>query len=265
MQRNRINQGGYHGERIDCAAVLAEMCRMAAWHGFAREAVSANGVELAFFQRSGRPGINVYLSAGIHGDEPAAMLAMAALIDRDRWPMGVNLWICPCLNPTGSARSTRDNAAGIDQNRDYRHLKSPEVRAHIDWLERQPRFDLHICLHEDWESDGFYLYEVNPDGAPSAAEAVIEAVREVCPVDSGALIDGRESALPGIIRPSLDPATRPEWPEALWMLQNKSRHGYTLEGPSDWPMPVRVNGMVRAVEVILARIPPVVLNAGQRP
>jgi hypothetical protein len=53
----------------------------------------------------------------------------------------------------------------------------------------------------------------------------------------------------------LDLASRPEWPEAFWILQNKTRLGYTLEGPSDWPMDVRVNGLVRAVEVILAGIP----------
>ena len=29
------------------------------------------------------------------------------------------------------------------------------------WLARQPNFDLAVCVHEDWESVGFYLYELN--------------------------------------------------------------------------------------------------------
>jgi hypothetical protein len=69
----------------------------------------------------------------------------------------------------------RENAAGIDLNRDYRHLQSPEVRAHVDWLQRQPRFDVALCLHEDWESNGFYVYELNPDNRPSFAEKILEA------------------------------------------------------------------------------------------
>jgi murein peptide amidase A len=255
VQRLGRNQGGYHGDRIDSAAVVAGMRRDAARCGFVEEVVDADGIELVFLKRVGAGGPRLYLSAGIHGDEPAALLALAELLRRDAWPLGAELWICPCLNPTGCARTTRENAAGVDQNRDYLHGRSPEVRAHIAWLERQPRFDLHLCLHEDWESHGFYLYEVNPDGLPTASETVIESVREVCPVDTGAIVDGRESALPGILRPPLDPASRPEWPEAFWILQNKTRLGYTLEGPSDWPMEIRVNGLVRAVEVILAGIP----------
>ena len=64
-------------------------------------------------------------------------------------PIDAALWLCPCLNPTGFPLNRRENAEGIDLNRDYRHLQSAEVRAHIDWLGRQPFFDLTLCLHED--------------------------------------------------------------------------------------------------------------------
>ncbi len=253
VKRNGLNNGRYFGERIEYATVLAESRRLAAARGFEEEVVNAGDLELVFLKRTGRTGPNIYVSSGMHGDEPAGQLAMRELIRNDRWPADANLWICPCLNPSGCALTTRENAAGIDLNRDYKHLRTAEVRTHIAWLEKQPGFDVTVCLHEDWESHGFYLYEVNPDGLLSSAEPAVTAVREVCPVDESAIIDGRESASPGIIRPSIDPALRPEWPEAFWLLQNKCRISYTLEGPSDWPLDIRINALTRATEAILKR------------
>ena len=58
------------------------------------------------------------------------------------WPDDAEIWLCPCLNPTGFPRNTRENAGGVDLNRDYKHRRSAEVRAHIAWLQRQPNFDL---------------------------------------------------------------------------------------------------------------------------
>lgn len=253
VTRSGLNKGRYFGERIDSAAILTESRKLAAAFGFSEELAAAGDVELVFLKRTGRSGPNIYVSSGMHGDEPAGQLAMRELIRADRWPADANVWICPCLNPSGCALTTRENAAGIDLNRDYKHLRTAEVRTHIAWLEQQPRFDVTVCLHEDWESHGFYLYEVNPDGLFSSAETVIAAVREICPVDESAIIDGRESSVPGIIRPSIDPALRPEWPEAFWLLQNRCRISYTLEAPSDWPLEVRVNALIRATTAILGR------------
>jgi hypothetical protein len=44
---------------------------------------------------------------------------------------------------------------------------------------------------------------------------------------------------------------RPQWPEAFWLLTHKTRHSYTLEAPSDFPLETRVNALVTAVRVIL--------------
>lgn len=192
----------------------------------------------------------VYISAGIHGDEPAGPLAVRALLVADRWPAGLELYLCPCLNPTGFAYNRRENAAGVDLNRDYRDPRSPEVRAHIAWLARQPTFDLALCLHEDWEASGFYLYELNPAGRPSVAEQVIAAVAAVCPIDRALVIEGKP-ARDGIVRPAVDLTGRPDWPEAFYLQAHKTRHGYTLEAPSDFPLATRVAALVRAVEVLL--------------
>jgi hypothetical protein len=162
-------------------------------------------------------------------------------------PRDVSLWVCPCLNPTGFPQNTRENAAGFDLNRDYLHLETPEVRTHINWLKEQPPFDLTLCLHEDWEAGGFYCYEVNPDGQPSLAESIVKRVAQVCPIEHAPVIDGREAHAPGIIRPSLDPASRPKWPEAFFLITHKTRLSYTLEAPSDFPLSTRVDALLEAV------------------
>jgi hypothetical protein len=169
------------------------------------------------------------------------------------WPDDADIWICPCLNPTGFSLNRRENADGVDLNRDYFHLRSAEIRAHVAWLNQQPNFDLTLCLHEDWESHGFYVYEVNPDHEPSLGEKMMLAVSKVCPIDLSTVIEDRP-AQGGIIRPDLDPAKRPQWPEALFLVRNKTRHCYTLEAPSDFPLPTRVAALVTAVRVVLQAI-----------
>jgi hypothetical protein len=136
-------------------------------------------------------------------------------------------------------------------NRDYRNPQAAETRAHIAWLERQPLFEVYFCLHEDWESHGFYVYEQNPDGKSSLAERIVAAVKAVCPIDESEIIEDRP-AQNGIIRPNLNPHERPLWPEALWLITQKSRQGYTLEAPSDFPLATRVDALVAAVNMAIS-------------
>jgi hypothetical protein len=177
-------------------------------------------------------------------------LAVRQLLQENKWPVGLELWICPCLNPTGFVLNRRENEAGTDLNRQYRHPEAEETRAHVAWLKRQPHFDLALCLHEDWEARGFYVYELNPENRPSSAEAMIDRVGKVCPIDPSEIIEDRP-ARNGIIRPSIDPRTRPQWPEAFYLITCKTRLSYTLEAPSDFPLAVRVAALVEAVTAAL--------------
>lgn len=259
MQRLAKNIGGYRGEAIDIPQVLRQIEQAAAGKNWAREIIplpaenAPQPISFQAYQRLTDPArIHVYLSAGIHGDEPAGPLAMLQLLEEDRWPGDAALWLCPCLNPTGFLLNRRENFQGIDLNRDYRNSRSAEVRAHMDWLEKQPPFDLTVCLHEDWESAGFYVYELNPDQRPSLAAPIVEAVAEVCPIERAPLIDNWP-AENGVIRPRINPAERPQWPESLHLLMtDKTRRGYTLEAPSDFPLPIRVTALVTGVRAALA-------------
>ena len=250
MERLGKNLGKYLGETIDIRAVLKDAEAAARQHGWEQEIFYDNGdFKWLALHRPSRDEANrkrFYVSAGIHGDEPGSPLAALKLLQDNRWPDHLELWLCPCLNPVGFTLNTRTNAKGIDLNRAYLNSDAKEILAHIAWLERQPQFDLTMPLHEDWESNGFYLYEQNPDKRPSFAEKIIEAVEKVCPIDRSEMIEGRPAS-GGILRPNIDPRSRPDWPEAFYLITKKTRQSYTVEAPSDFPMPVRVNALVAAV------------------
>ena len=257
MQKLGKNLGRYFGEKIDIRAVLRDVETAAQQHGWTSEIFHESG-EFKWFALHRKPEpatlnqqLSIYISAGIHGDEPAGPLAALRLLQENNWPPDAEIFFLPCLNPVGFTLNKRENAEGIDLNRDYRNPKSAEVRAHIAWLERQPKFDLYLCLHEDWESHGFYLYEQNPDAKISLAEKIIAAVEKVCPIDLSEIIEDRP-AQNGIVRPNISPQERPLWPEALYLITQKSRQGYTLEAPSDFPLTSRVTALVTALNAALS-------------
>lgn len=252
MERLGKNNGRYHGETIDIDRLQGELHHLALACGWQSESfLKSDDFELRAYRRVS-PGAtkNIYLSSGIHGDEPAGPLAMLELIAENRWPEA-NLWLVPCVNPTGFRKNTRENAAGIDLNRDYRQPRTAEVRSHIAWLDQQPNFDLTLVLHEDWESNGFYVYELNPAGKPSLAEEIVEAVRAVCPIESAELVDNWECRA-GIIRPQTNAMERPQWAEAIYLSVNKTPLNYTLETPSDYDLKLRVKTHVVAARRALS-------------
>jgi predicted deacylase len=269
LRRLGKNVNGYLGERIDIAAILADCVAAARAHGWTVEEFHPAPRRLLAFTRAGsrsrvqtsplsKPPSSasrpcVYLSTGIHGDEPAGPLAVRQLLEEDRWAANCDLWLCPCLNTDGFVQNRRENPDGLDLNREYLKPKAGEIIAHTAWLNRQPRFDLCLSLHEDWEARGFYVYELNPDNRPSVAEAMVARVAEVCPIDGSEIIEGRP-AHNGIIRPPVDPRARPQWPESFFLLTHKTRLACTLEAPSDFPLSARIAALVVAVNAALEKI-----------
>src|SRR5690349_6724391 len=105
LERLWKNQGRYHGETIDIQQVLREIASEAKKRGWRQDCfLQATDYCMLAYRRVGeRPGKRLYISAGIHGDEPAGPLAVLELIRKDAWPEGLEVWLCPCLNPTGFA------------------------------------------------------------------------------------------------------------------------------------------------------------------
>lgn len=210
----------------------------------------------ALTKRTPGPRPRIYLSAGIHGDEPAPPLALLELLEAGVFDHRAVWFLCPLLNPAGFLRATRENADGLDLNRDYKDLRSAEIRAHAAWLSHQPNFDVTLCVHEDWESKGFYLYELNPTGRPTLADAMIAAAARVCPIETATVIDGRTIAEPGIIRPVSDPLMRETWPEAIYLRAHHTTLSYTIESPSAFPLVQRIATLRAAIEAAITRLIP---------
>lgn len=201
--------------------------------------------------REGR-GRRVYVSAGIHGDEPAGPLALLELLRTGVFAGDGDWTICPALNPSGLRAGTRDNAAGIDQNRDYVRRRSREVAAHAEWLKARPVPDLFVSLHEDWETSGFYFYEINlGEDRPERARAVLAAVAEHLPVEPERVLDGHEVREPGWIHHAAEADLPNHWPEAIFLAKLGCPLSFTFETPSSLELEARVAAQVAAVRAVL--------------
>ncbi|PXA03449.1 succinylglutamate desuccinylase [Coraliomargarita sinensis] len=193
---------------------------------------------------------HIYLSAGIHGDEPAGPQALLELLNEDALPDQHSYAICPLLNPIGLGQGTRENGAGIDLNRDYRHLVSREISTHAAWIEQNvSAITIAMHLHEDWESRGFYLYELNFTQQPGFSPQIIQAVQAHLPIDLDEIIDGR-IAHQGIIRPDRLPDLEEGDPEAIYLQKRYGGLNYTVETPSSQDFNARVKALKAAVLAI---------------
>ena len=103
-------------------------------------------------------------------------------------------WSCwpPCLIPAGLIRGTREKADGTNLNRDCKDPRTCKITSHVNGIEVQQSFNKTFCLHYDWESPGFYLYELDPGEFPILAYTMVAAASAHCPIETATMIDGRE-------------------------------------------------------------------------
>ena len=89
-------------------------------HGWTQQEIgrSRGGLPLEVYRPAGADTIDGLLIAGIHGEEPETLLLARRLLERidgadTRWA------ILPCANPDGVVHGVRQNAAGVDLNRNF--------------------------------------------------------------------------------------------------------------------------------------------------
>jgi len=208
----------------------------------------------------------VAISAGVHGDEPAAPWALLSLVRDGLLDRHFSYRVWPCTNPTGYALGTRANAEGHDINRSFnRGGTTPEARAIIT-ANRDRRFELVFDLHEDFEAAGFYCYEPSADGTAPLGPAVIEALDEeglpVQTLDSSFDIGYPPEAhhLRRIERGHIipDPAAERAFFDglaySLYMLRRAARRALTVESPRTRPWQERLAIHRIAVVTALAEL-----------
>lgn len=216
---------------------------------------SASGYEL-FLAENRRPLANrpwIYVSAGIHGDEPAATEAALEWVNTTNQPFDeFNLLVFPCLNPWGLVNNSRLDADGRDLNRTYHEDVVPTTAAHKIRLAGR-RFELALTLHEDYDANGIYIYEVR-NRKPFWAEVLLAAAASHVPVDNRRSIEGRSSRA-GIVRRAVNPEMMPHFPEAFTLHFEHAARTFTVETPSEAHLDARIAAQVavidRAVELCL--------------
>jgi hypothetical protein len=83
---------------------------------------------IAVHRRGGADAARRVLVVGsVHGDEPGGRAVTRALLRR-RAPVGTAIYVVHDLNPDGSRRGTRQNARGVDLNRNFPHRWRPAPR-----------------------------------------------------------------------------------------------------------------------------------------
>jgi murein peptide amidase A len=128
---------------------------------------SVRGRPIVAYERGDRSAPATLVVGVIHGSEPAG-LAVIAQLRRLPLPPHVHLWLVPAANPDGLAAGTRQNAHGVDLNRNWpdawvhtavsgtRPLSEPENRAMKAFILRvRPKLTIwyHQPLAEVYGSD----------------------------------------------------------------------------------------------------------------
>lgn len=250
------NKDGYRGDPIDLNVILTQLEDQSKAKGWKIEHLpfgNTSRESLLFLEsRDDHHQKGVLISGGIHGDEPATTATIAQCILEDLLPRHCSYYVFPCLNPTGMTSGTRENSNGVDLNRDYFKKQTNEVQTHLHKLEALPRLDLALHLHEDWEADGFYLYELSKENTPAIyGRRILDQVGKVCPVELAKKIEGMPADR-GLIHPRHRYLDRDDWPEAFHMMSHKTDHCLTLESPSDFEINVRVKALITAVQTAIA-------------
>lgn len=195
----------------------------------------------------------IYISAAIHGDEPAGSEALLVWAEKNaRGLAKLPLLIFPALNPFGLINNTRTDADGADINRLF-HIDNHPVIAAMKRVVAQRQFALALMLHEDYEAEGYYVYEVKRD-LPFWGEGLLETAARFIPIDQRAKIDGRTSK-DGLIRRRFQRAVflKMGYPEAIWLHEFHACRALTVESPSEFALEQRVRAHGAVIEECVRR------------
>lgn len=230
---------------------------VARWRAVAKAAgmqmkqfATASGMPLYFLKskKLGEVG-GIYISTGIHGDEPGATEGLLAWAEKNvRRLAALPCILFPCLNPWGLTNNRRIDEEGRDLNRFFHHDDLPMVAA-LKKIVAPYRFAVSLMLHEDYDGHGIYIYETER-ARPFWAEKLLAAGRRAIPLDRREKIDGRKTSLPGIVRRKIKPVTFADigFPEAIYFHLEKSERTFTIETPSEFALDQRVAAHVAVID-----------------
>lgn len=246
---------------FDYDAFLSDFRSAASARGFVCETIAViNGDPVDIWVRPAAPSANrtrtprLFVSCGIHGDEPAGPLALLRyLVSAEMLSHEIDWVLIPAINPSGLRLGTRENADGIDLNRDFLDCNTAEIVALVKWYSTQAAGpDAHFSLHEDWEARGFYMYAINTGATPCYAAEVLAHLAPHFKLESGGPVDGHDLLEDGLIHHEAVPDEPLHWPEAIWLVKNFRTLSYTFEAPGGFTPQMRVDVLHAALHTAVA-------------
>jgi protein MpaA len=215
----------------DPRLLLARWQKLARRVGLRSKVLTLIEDEKVLLLESTGAGSLIYLSAGVHGDEVASAWGLLAWAEGNSELLKQRRFmIFPCLNPHGFKRNTRTDHRGLDINRRFHLARDPLIGP---WRQiiRQRTPVLGLCLHEDYDSQGCYVYELGCQNTLLASRCLAASARHL-PTDPRGQIDGRR-ANHGIIRRKTIPQNLTGIPEAVALWQLGCATTLTFETPSE--------------------------------
>ena len=186
----------------------------------------------------------VFLSAGMHGDEPAGVHAIIRFLNTDlhRYTDRFNFVALPCLNPSGFDTGIHNTASGLNLNDHFGKQSGDAVVRIIEAKLKSlaPSILLAFDLHEDNSGDqrGCYVYEKISKSTDRIAHRVLEilAPTDICkqPVIYG------ETNVNGVIEENLDGSQAASGSLDWYLKANGAHHVMVVETPSVWPIEKRI-------------------------
>lgn len=212
---------------------------------------------------------DVFISAGVHGGEPAGVYALLRFLENDinDFTNNYRFLIFLCVNPFGFEHDYRFNAKDVDVNRQFKSdTGCYEASKVIQVLARFARkFTCTIDLHEtnsNWSDEvfttadnpgTFYMWETASDKSIRIGDRVVEEVKKIVPVCDWAKIYGDTNHRGVIWYP--EGCGNPVYAQGTtldaYLNANYTPQSFTLETPCEWSMEERVRVNIVAVRKIL--------------
>lgn len=197
---------------------------------------------------------SIYLSAGVHGDEPAGVLGLLDWADSQlaNWKLG-DVVIFPLMNPWGLMNNRRVDRRGKDLNRSFDDVNDPLVASWMSFLGSR-KFAVAVCLHEDFDARGCYCYEIYRRDKPRFGRDALEAACDVIPVEANPEIEGREADRGLLDIDEIPDLDEPGEPEAFPLYRDYAEVSLTFETPSEYSLYARVRAHEKFLCYVISRL-----------
>lgn len=223
---------------------------------------------------------SVFLSAGVHGNEPAGVWALLRFLETEvhKYTDMFRFVVYPCINPTGYERNIRTNATGLNLNSDFTLFpKSLENQIVLRSLhESEERFLFAMDLHETDMSEvtedmpalglteadnprGFYLYEFARDDEMRIGRSIVKTIRREGIRISTQPEIFKDKNFGGVISYPIERGRTgsPLFADGVtfdnYLFDYHTNHSFTIETISQWEAWMRVRAHIVAIETALDR------------